>query len=95
MIEPTDAQTPIALDVQGHSDRPLAYRVRFATEDQALAHVGANPDLYFTEVESQPVPNSCERLLALLYPQCSHGMSLALCYGPAHYATDEEIAQGW
>jgi hypothetical protein len=35
------------------------------------------------------------RLYAELHPLCEHGMSLSLCYGPSHYASDEEIAQGW
>ena len=26
---------------------------------------------------------------------CEHGMSLQQCYGPAHYASDFEISQGW
>ena len=26
---------------------------------------------------------------------CEHGMSLQMCYGPAHYASDYEISQGW
>lgn len=26
---------------------------------------------------------------------CEHGMSASLCFGPAHYASDAEIRQGW
>ena len=26
---------------------------------------------------------------------CEHGMSLQNCYGPAHYASDYELNQGW
>lgn len=26
---------------------------------------------------------------------CEHGMSIQGCYGPAHYASDYEINQGW
>ena len=29
------------------------------------------------------------------YETCPHGMSANLCYGPAHYASDYEISQGW
>ena len=33
-----------------------------------------------------------------LFPKavlCEHGMSRQQCYGPAHYASDFEITQGW
>jgi hypothetical protein len=30
-----------------------------------------------------------------LHPTCEHGLSADLCYGPAHYASDYEISQGW
>lgn len=26
---------------------------------------------------------------------CPHGLSASNCYGPSHYASDEEIARGW
>lgn len=35
------------------------------------------------------------RLYATLYPTCEHGMSERGCYGPDHFASEEEIAQGW
>jgi hypothetical protein len=91
----SDAATPIVLDVQGSGRELVAYRVRFATEDQALAYMDAHSAYYFAEVESEQVPDSCKRLLDRLHPRCEHGMSADLCYGPAHYATDEEIRQGW
>jgi len=95
-LDASDAATPIVLDVRGSGSGPwMSYRVRFATQDQVLAYMDAHPGRYFAEVESEPVPDACGRLVKRLYPQCEHGMSLALCMGPAHYATDEEIRQGW
>lgn len=35
------------------------------------------------------------RLADYLNPTCEHGLSAHLCFGPAHYASDAEIAQGW
>lgn len=39
--------------------------------------------------------NIYPRLYERLHPTCEHGLSADLCYGPAHYASDFEIAQGW
>jgi hypothetical protein len=30
-----------------------------------------------------------------LHPTCEHGLSADLCYGPSHWASDAEIAQGF
>lgn len=71
------------------------FLAHFSTEDQALAYMRRRSQHYFGEHEAYPVPDECERLLDALYPRCPHGMSLGLCYGPAHYASEEEIARGW
>ena len=39
--------------------------------------------------------NAYPRLYAALNPTCGHGMPASGCYGPAHWASEEEIAQGW
>lgn len=39
--------------------------------------------------------NRYPRLYSKLYPTCDHGMSASNCYGPQHFTSDEEIAQGW
>lgn len=70
----------------------LAY---FTVEDHALDYVARHPEHYYGESEFHPVPDAWVRLLDALYPRCPHNMSLSLCYGPAHYASDEEIARGW
>ncbi len=53
-----------------------------------------------TQVPSEGQPHLIDgiaypRLYAALNPTCEHGMSAWLCYGPAHYASDAEIAMGW
>lgn len=49
----------------------------------------------YSEIEPCPIPEGWDRLYAVLYPTCEHGLSAALCYGPEHYARPDEIAQGW
>lgn len=89
-------------------DQRRSYFVEFATEDQVMAfierrteqdaghreEVGYGNHAYF-EVESAPIPEGWLRLEAYLYPLCDHGMLASNCFGPAHYASDEEIAKGW
>lgn len=38
---------------------------------------------------------SWPELEKLYFPICEHGMNDNLCYGPQHYCSDSEIAQGW
>lgn len=66
-------------------------------EDMALAFVGARWSTHaFDEIEDAPFSYAMyPRLAEKLYPLCGHGMSERLCYGPAHYCSPEEIAQGW
>lgn len=40
-------------------------------------------------------PETDPTLYDRLYPTCEHNLSGNLCYGPAHYATDAEIARGF
>jgi hypothetical protein len=77
--------------------RRRAYRVTFATEDQALAWLGARSSTHaWEEVDGGSVPESWSRLLDYLYPLCEHGMSESLCEGPDHYMTaEQERAMGW
>lgn len=77
-------------------DQRRSIKVGFATEDQAIGYVARKSSTCaFYEVESSPIPRDWKRLEDLMYPTCDHGLSADLCYGPAHYATDEEIAKGW
>ena len=86
---------PITLEAHICAAR-RSYRVTFATEDQALAFVDRKASTHaFFQVDGKPIDPVHARLIDLMYPTCEHGLSLGLCYGPAHYATDEEIAQGY
>lgn len=49
----------------------------------------------YSEIESSPIPEGWDRLYALLYPTCEHGLLEANCYGPDHWCRPDEIAQGW
>jgi hypothetical protein len=77
-------------------DQRRAYKVTFATETQAIAFLERRTSTHaFWELEGGSVPADWTKLLDFLYPTCEHGLSASLCYGPAHYASDLEIAQGW
>lgn len=68
----------------------------FANQRQAIEYVERHASVAsFGEVKTAPISRSHTRLLAVLYPTCEHGLSESLCYGPAHYASDEEIARGY
>ncbi|WP_144121160.1 hypothetical protein [Catellatospora sichuanensis] len=72
-----------------HCSNRHTYRVRFSTEAQALAFLGARMSTHaHHELEESPIPDAWEKLYALLYPLCPHGLSLDLCAGPGHYPMD-------
>jgi len=78
-------------------DQRRCYRVSFATEDQAIdfinrKHATGNHVVseYALEDGSGSAGLGNPRLSAVLYPQCEHGLSLALCMGPQHYPTNEQ-----
>jgi hypothetical protein len=54
-------------------------------EDHALAFL-ARKDA--EEVRELPIDRAFDRLIDALYPQCEHGLDLALCAGPGHYPRD-------
>jgi len=98
--EPT---TRVALEVH-ICDQRRSYTAEFASGDQAVAFMTRNAANHsITEMEDRPVapmygPVTPDviRLLDALYPQCEHGLSLELCYGPQHYpSADDERAMGW
>lgn len=66
------------------------------------AHVDPNTGdfISYTQVPADEQPhlidgNVYPQLYARLNPTCEHGMSAWLCYGPAHYVSDDELARGW
>lgn len=82
----------IVLDVHNCANRH-GYRVTFeegpGVEERALAWINERGMTHaIFEVEESPIPTCYGKLLDLLYPTCSHGMSLWLCEGPNHYAPD-------
>lgn len=87
----TTTAAPTEITLQATSwEQETRYPVTFATEDQALAFVTARRAThYFAELDERPVPESCQRLLELLYPTCPHGMDEASCHGPQHWYYDE------
>lgn len=42
----------------------------------------------YHELEGDPIPEGWDRLYALLYPTCEHGLSADLCAGYGHYPMD-------
>lgn len=87
------AEIKMEIRTQGGWHRYVAV---FATEDQAIGFYESHiKTASMSEMESAPVSEHYTRLLAILYPKCHHGMSVFLCYGPQHYASDEEIAKGY
>lgn len=70
------------------------YRVVFTgpeAEQRALSFITERRSTHaFGELESHKIPDTASELLAYLYPECEHGMSLDNCYGPQHYYFDEE-----
>lgn len=83
------SRDPIQLDVAVCWNWGRSYRVGFATEEAAVDFVERKREsCALGEVEGTPVPSRYGRLLAALYPECDHGLSLQLCYGPGHYPPD-------
>lgn len=69
-------------------DSPALGLVRFYgpnAEDNALAFLERR-EAY--AVEEIPIALAYDRLLAVLFPECEHGLSLAMCAGPGHYPMD-------
>lgn len=88
-------------------DQRRGYRVVFEgdgpeVEVRAIEFIQAR---WSTHVPSEPDDaqfdvNKYEKLYALLYPQCEHGLSESNCYGPQHYYFDEDeqargMHNGW
>lgn len=89
---PTD-EIKLEIRTQGGYHRFVA---TFANQEQAIEYFERQASVAsFSEVEGAPISGNHTRLLAVLYPTCEHGLSESLCYGPAHYASDEEIARGY
>ncbi len=66
----------------GHS-----YVATFATEKAAVDFVERKSETCAIQQEG-PVPAGWDSLLAVLYPECEHGLSAQLCHGPDHYPPD-------
>jgi hypothetical protein len=70
------------------------YRVVFTgaeAEQRALSFIAERRSTHaFHELESHKIPDTAGKLLAYLYPECEHGLSLSNCFGPQHYYYDEE-----
>lgn len=72
----------------------MAFMQGLTAADQANGYPYGNHAYH----ETTGKPYDYERfpqVSAYLNPTCEHGMSAHLCYGPAHYCSPEEIAQGW
>jgi len=94
--------TTVTLEAHNCANRH-SYHVTFSgytwqsCERQALDFIEARKSTHaFHEVnEGDVLAGLMPELYRLLWPICEHGLSEWLCYGPAHYATSEEIANGW
>ena len=79
---------PIQLEIH-ICDQRRSYVAGFSSEDQALDFVERRRATHAVfEMEDAPIEAEYARLLAWLYPDCPHGLSLALCAGPGHYPHD-------
>jgi hypothetical protein len=77
-------------------DQRRSYLVTFATEAQALDFIARRSSTHaIFELEDAPIDQAHVKLNDVLHPTCEHGLSASLCYGPSHYASDEEIARGY
>lgn len=55
-------------------------------EPVALAYLEARRSTHsVAELDDAPIDDRYEKLLALLYPTCEHGLSESLCAGLGHY----------
>lgn len=86
MTATATATAPITMEVHICADR-RSYMVEFATEAQALEFIKRKWSTHsICEVYEHPIDRAHLELLTLLYPQCEHGLSLDLCFGPGHYS---------
>ncbi len=77
-------------------DQRRSYVAAFANEASAVDFIARKGlTCAFHEVASSPIPDDWNALYEILNPTCDHGLSAHLCYGPAHYASDAEIAMGY
>lgn len=79
-------------------DQRRAYLVTFQgdqAERRALDFITrkqADSNHVVSELHDHPIHQVHALLIRHLYPQCQHGLSLDLCYGPGHYAPDHAFA---
>lgn len=79
------AGTDIVLDVH-ICDQRRSYVATFANEQQALDFIASRSSTHaFHEIATPADIRAWERLYALLYPTCEHGLSADLCGGPMHW----------
>lgn len=96
--------TTITLEAH-HCDNRHSYLVAFegetpaAAEAQAIAfyHRKASTHAFHIPEDGDVMqrPAQYPTLWDLLNPTCEHGMSAWLCFGPAHYVSNDELAMGW
>lgn len=86
----------IKLEIHHCKNRVSYIAIFEGGENQVLAFIEERKSTHaIFEIKDSPIPEECARLLDRLYPTCEHGLSESLCFGPAHYATYEEIAMGY
>lgn len=95
-LVPAD-ETKVVLEIH-ICDQRRSYFAQFANEQQAIEfyrrkYESRNHAIF--EIEEAGIPADFGRLHEVLNPTCEHGLSEALCYGPSHYASDEEIRMGY
>jgi hypothetical protein len=78
-------------------DQRRGYNVTFSTQTQAIEFLTRRMDGNHNFWETTgSVPGTWMKLIEFMHPQCEHGLSLDLCYGPNHYmSADQERAMGW
>lgn len=72
----------------------IEYMDRTAVADKAAGYEHGNRA--FHEIPGYPYDaEKFGKVYERLNPICEHGLSANLCYGPAHYAREDEVASGW